>query len=84
MTETRPESGSAANAAIHYRAEGFDTSRPKLMGRHAAGEGFLIVTSGLQAGYGEGERAGSEKLGESASPACLNRLAVGLSLVRQS
>jgi starch synthase len=31
----------AQNAAIHYRVEGFDTSRPKLMGRHAAGAGFL-------------------------------------------
>lgn len=29
------------NAAIHYAPEGFDTSRTKLMGRHAAGEGFL-------------------------------------------
>jgi glycosyltransferase involved in cell wall biosynthesis len=30
-----------ANAAIMFAAEGYDTSRPKLMGRHAAGEGFL-------------------------------------------
>jgi glycosyltransferase involved in cell wall biosynthesis len=30
-----------ANAAIFYEAEGYDTSKPKLMGRHAAGEGFL-------------------------------------------
>jgi glycosyltransferase involved in cell wall biosynthesis len=29
------------NAAIHYSAEAYDTSKPKLMGRHAAGEGFL-------------------------------------------
>ncbi len=29
------------NAALHYTVEAFDTSRPKLMGRHAAGEGFL-------------------------------------------
>lgn len=29
------------NAAIHYSVEAFDTSKPKLMGRHAAGEGFL-------------------------------------------
>jgi starch synthase len=29
------------NAAIHYATEAFDTSGPKLMGRHAAGEGFL-------------------------------------------
>ncbi len=34
-------SRSAANAAIFYQPEGYDTSRPKLMGRHAAGEGFL-------------------------------------------
>ena len=31
----------AANAAIFYQPEGYDTSRQKLMGRHAAGEGFL-------------------------------------------
>ncbi len=29
------------NAAILYAFDGYDTSRPKLMGRHAAGEGFL-------------------------------------------
>ena len=29
------------NAAIFYAFDGYDTSRPKLMGRHAAGEGFL-------------------------------------------
>jgi starch synthase len=29
------------NAAIYYAIDAFDTSRPKLMGRHAAGEGFL-------------------------------------------
>lgn len=29
------------NAAIYYAFDGYDTSRPKLMGRHAAGEGFL-------------------------------------------
>lgn len=28
-------------AALLYALEGYDTSRPKLMGRHAAGEGFL-------------------------------------------
>jgi glycosyltransferase involved in cell wall biosynthesis len=28
-------------AAIFYEADGYDTSKPKLMGRHAAGEGFL-------------------------------------------
>jgi glycosyltransferase involved in cell wall biosynthesis len=33
--------GAAANAAIFYHPDGFDTSRPKLMGRHAAGEAFL-------------------------------------------
>lgn len=31
----------AANAAIYFHDEGFRTDRPKLMGRHAAGEGFL-------------------------------------------
>ncbi|HYC02728.1 MAG TPA: glycosyltransferase family 4 protein [Azospirillaceae bacterium] len=30
-----------ANAAIYFHPEGYDTSAPKLMGRHAAGEGFL-------------------------------------------
>ena len=29
------------NAAIYYATDAFDTSRPRLMGRHAAGEGFL-------------------------------------------
>ena len=29
------------NAAIFFHPDGFDTSRGKLMGRHAAGEGFL-------------------------------------------
>jgi glycosyltransferase involved in cell wall biosynthesis len=28
-------------AALLYAPDGFDTSRPRLMGRHAAGEGFL-------------------------------------------
>ncbi|GAB2175085.1 glycosyltransferase family 4 protein [Dongia sp. agr-C8] len=32
---------SGANAAILYRPEGFETSGPRLMGRQAAGEGFL-------------------------------------------
>ena len=32
---------SAMNSALHYEAEAFDTSRPQLMGRHAAGESFL-------------------------------------------
>jgi hypothetical protein len=30
-----------ANAAILYRPEGFETTGPRLMGRQAAGEGFL-------------------------------------------
>jgi glycosyltransferase involved in cell wall biosynthesis len=30
-----------ANAAIYYRPEGYETKQPKLMGRNAAGEGFL-------------------------------------------
>jgi starch synthase len=29
------------NAAIYYAVDAFDTSRPHLMGRHSAGEGFL-------------------------------------------
>jgi glycosyltransferase involved in cell wall biosynthesis len=32
---------SGANAAILYRPEGFETTGPRLMGRNAAGEGFL-------------------------------------------
>ena len=32
---------SSANAAIYFHAEGYRTDQPKLMGRHAAGEGFL-------------------------------------------
>jgi hypothetical protein len=31
----------APSSAIYYEPEGFDTSRERLMGRHAAGEGFL-------------------------------------------
>jgi len=34
---------SAPTAALYYATDGFDTSRPKLMGRHAAGEGFLTA-----------------------------------------
>src|SRR3954466_2353776 len=30
-----------ANAALYYQQEAFDTRAPKLMGRQAAGEGFL-------------------------------------------
>ena len=30
-----------ANAAIFYAPEGYSTVGPRLMGRHAAGEGFL-------------------------------------------
>jgi glycosyltransferase involved in cell wall biosynthesis len=30
-----------ANAAIYYRPEGYETKQPRLMGRNAAGEGFL-------------------------------------------
>jgi starch synthase len=33
--------GPRPNAAIYYAVDAFDTSRPRLMGRHAAGEGFL-------------------------------------------
>ena len=41
-TETLDATGKRRpNAAIMFAAEGYDTSRPKLMGRHAAGEGFL-------------------------------------------
>lgn len=32
----------AANAAIFYHPDGYVTTRGKLMGRHAAGEGFLL------------------------------------------
>ncbi len=31
-----------ANAAIYYDPDGYDTTRKKLVGRHAAGEGFLL------------------------------------------
>jgi len=37
MARGRPQ----PNAAIYYAVDAFDTSRPRLMGRHAAGEGFL-------------------------------------------
>ena len=32
---------SKANAAIHFRPDGYLTSGPRLMGRQAAGNGFL-------------------------------------------
>lgn len=32
---------SRANAAVYFHDEGYRTDQPKLMGRHAAGEGFL-------------------------------------------
>ena len=35
------ETSAKTNAAIYYNSEGFDTSGAKLMGRQAAGEGFL-------------------------------------------
>jgi len=41
MSDTTETQLSAANAAIFYQPEGYDTGRQKLMGRHAAGEGFL-------------------------------------------
>jgi glycosyltransferase involved in cell wall biosynthesis len=39
MSETAAAAG--ANAAIFYHPDGYLTTRGKLMGRHAAGEGFL-------------------------------------------
>ncbi|WP_372624014.1 glycosyltransferase [Falsiroseomonas sp.] len=36
-----PPLPSPPRAALLYAPDGYDTSRPKLMGRHAAGEGFL-------------------------------------------
>lgn len=41
VPDPRAEVGLTGNAAIYFHPEGFDTSSPKLMGRHAAGEGFL-------------------------------------------
>ncbi|PWS34967.1 glycosyl transferase-like protein [Falsiroseomonas bella] len=37
-----PPPPSPPSAALLYAPDGYDTSRPRLMGRHAAGEGFLI------------------------------------------
>jgi glycosyltransferase involved in cell wall biosynthesis len=36
-----PANQAPAGAALLYAPDGYDTSRPRLMGRHAAGEGFL-------------------------------------------
>lgn len=47
-------SPSPANAALLYQQEGFDTGRAKLMGRHAASEGFLkgfVQHAGVEALY---------------------------------
>jgi glycosyltransferase involved in cell wall biosynthesis len=41
MNDSATDTGVQTNAAIFYQPEGYDTSRQKLMGRHAAGEGFL-------------------------------------------
>ncbi|WP_374653189.1 glycosyltransferase family 4 protein [Dongia sp.] len=41
MDDPADNPNEAANAAIFYQPEGYDTGRQKLMGRHAAGEGFL-------------------------------------------
>lgn len=38
---SRKSASAEINAAIFYHPEGYDTSHNKLMGRHAAGEGFL-------------------------------------------
>ena len=38
---TSPAGQARANAAIFFHEEGYRTDQPKLMGRHAAGEGFL-------------------------------------------
>ncbi|WP_270938617.1 glycosyltransferase, partial [Falsiroseomonas oryzae] len=38
-----PASPSPPSAALLYAPDGYDTSRPRLMGRHAAGEGFLAA-----------------------------------------
>src|SRR5205814_6495800 len=36
-----PSAMPGPNAAIYYALDAYDTSRPHLMGRHSAGEGFL-------------------------------------------
>ncbi|MGQ0558090.1 MAG: glycosyltransferase family 4 protein [Sphingosinicella sp.] len=41
---------SAPDAAIYYEADGYDTGRNKLMGRHAAGEAFLRAAIAAHAG----------------------------------
>lgn len=41
MNDSNATQSGATNAAIFYQPEGYDTGRQKLMGRHAAGEGFL-------------------------------------------
>lgn len=40
-TTKRAPRADVANAAIHFAFDAYDTSRPKLMGRHTAGEGFI-------------------------------------------
>ncbi|MBI1733484.1 MAG: glycosyltransferase family 4 protein [Gammaproteobacteria bacterium] len=41
MTSANSTTSPRANAAIFYHPDGYVTTRGKLMGRHAAGEGFL-------------------------------------------
>ncbi len=50
-------SGTQTNAVLFHHPDGVDTARPKLMGRHAAGEGFLkgfVRHAGVEAFYAHG------------------------------
>lgn len=50
----RPAAQAPANAAFFYHPDSVDVSKPKLMGRHAAGEGFLagfVRASGVERFY---------------------------------
>jgi glycosyltransferase involved in cell wall biosynthesis/Flp pilus assembly protein TadD len=50
-------SGTPTNAVLFHHPDGVDTTRPKLMGRHAAGEGFLkgfVRHAGVEAFYAHG------------------------------
>lgn len=53
-TQTAAAPAAQPNAAIQYHPDSYDAARPKVMGRHAAGEGFLkglVAHSGVPAFY---------------------------------
>lgn len=63
LPQTSPQSPPLAPAAIHFHPEGYDTNRGNLMGRHAAGSGFIEAF--FRAAAARGERAACVAAAES-------------------